>query len=409
MELLKVDSVQRAFEKLAAEVSSWNLNAQRLPLNQSLGKVLHDDIFVEHDIPGFCRSTVDGYAVWAKDTAAANDSIPVLLNLIGQVEMGQKAGLSIVPGQCAEVPTGGMLPEGANAVVMIEYAEAFGTDGIAIHQSVSVGENMVQQGEDALKHSLLLPRGKLIGPQEIGALAAAGIMEVPVFKPLKIAIISTGDELVSPDLTPSQGQIRDINTYALVALAEKTGFEVAHTAVLGDDARLIEEELLKAMKTCDIITISGGSSQGKKDTTREVIDRVSSPGVFTHGMAIKPGKPTILGIDAKSQTLYAGLPGHPVSAMIVFEVLLSHLWRFMTGTPEPMAIPAELTVNVVSSPGKMTCWPVKLTKKESGYLAEPVFGKSGLITTLTKADGYFTVDRHAEGLTSGSQVYVHLF
>lgn len=409
MELLKVDSVQTAFEKLTAKVSSWELGMQRLPLNQSSGKILHDDIFVENDIPGFCRSTVDGYAVCAKDTAAANDSIPVLLNLTGQVEMGQKTDLIILPGQCIEVPTGGMLPAGADAVVMIEYTEAFGVDGIAVHQSVSVGENIVQQGEDALKHTLLLSRGKRIGSPEIGALAAAGIMEVPVFAPLKIAVISTGDELVSPEITPAQGQIRDINTYALVALAEKTGFEVAHRAVLGDDIKLIEEEIRKAMETCDIVTISGGSSQGKKDTTLEVINRVAVPGVFTHGLAIKPGKPTILGNDARSKTLFVGLPGHPVSAMIVFEVLLSHLWRFMTGTPESMAIPAKLTVNVASSPGKMTCWPVKLANSPDGYLAEPVFGKSGLITTLTKADGYFTTDRNAEGLPSGSQVYVHLF
>jgi len=292
---------------------------------------------------------------------------------------------------------------------MVEYTEPFGASGMALSQSVAPGENVVQRGEDAAKGALLLPRGRRIGPAETGALAAAGVVRVPVYKPLRLAVLSTGDELVPPGQVPGPGQVRDINTHALVALARKNGFEVAHTAVLRDDEALLEAELRRAAHTCDIVAVSGGSSQGEKDATRAVIDRVASPGVFTHGLALKPGKPTILGVDDASRTLFAGLPGHPVSAMMVFELLFCRLWRRLTGTPEAPAIPAALAANVAASPGKLTSWPVRLEAGDTGYRARPIYGKSGLITTLAGADGYFTIPRNAEGLPAGSLVWVQLF
>jgi molybdopterin molybdotransferase len=409
MKLLEVDSVEAARSKLAGCVAGWRLSTLFVPADEALGMILAEDIAAGEDIPGFRRSTVDGYAVMAKDTAAAGENIPVLLNVAGQVSMGRAADFSLRAGQCASVPTGGMLPEGADGVVMMEYAEPFG-EAVALYQSAAPGENVVERDEDVSKGALVLERGRRIGPREIGALAALGVTLVPVYKPLKLAVISTGDELVAPDAAPpGPGQVRDINTYALTALARKNGFETAHTAVLRDDAALLENELRNAMAFCDIVAVSGGSSQGEKDMTGNVIQRVSDPGVFTHGMAIKPGKPTILGYDQASLTLFVGLPGHPVSAMLVFETLLCDLWRKMTGAAQPPPVPAALTVNVPSSPGKTTCQPVKLAVSGKGYLAEPVFGKSGLITTLTQADGYFVIEREAEGLTAGSRVYVHLF
>ena len=409
MEFLQVDTLERAREKLFASAENRMATEERLPLNQSLGRIAAEDILAGADIPGFRRSTVDGYAVHAVDTAAAGEGIPVFLTASGRVEMGQAVDFTIKSGECAEIATGGMLPAGADAVMMIEYAESFGPDGIALHTSVAHGENVVQIGEDAKANTLILRRGKRILPQDVGVLAAAGIVHVPVCRRPKLTIVSTGDELILPEQSPLPGQIRDVNTGALGALARKTGFEVVGAVLVKDDPQLLEQAIRAAMMKSDIVAVSGGSSQGQKDMTRAVFDRAASPGVYTHGLAVKPGKPTILGYDSPSQTLLVGLPGHPVAAMMMFELLLGWLLRKLTGSSLPPAIPARLSCPVVSSPGKLNCWPAQLTWTEAGYLAEPIFGKSGLITTLTKAEGYFTVDRDTEGLVAGQTVLVHLF
>jgi len=409
VEFLKVDSVEAAREKLLSSVKGWMLRQEVLPAEQTLGRVLAQDIFARGDIPSFRRSTVDGYAVLSKDTAAACDSVPVFLAVKGQVEMGLPALFTIGHGQCADVSTGGMLPDGADAVVMVEYTEEFGVDGVAVYGSVSHGENVVQVGEDAKAGELLLSRGKRILPQDIGVLAAAGVSDVAVCSPPLVTIISTGDEVIPPGETPKPGQVRDVNTGALTALAQKNGFKVVGTVVLPDDGTALDQALRTAMQTSGIVIVSGGSSQGKKDMTRTLIDRVANPGVYTHGLAVKPGKPTILGVDDASQTLLVGLPGHPVSAMMVFELLLGWLLREITGSGMPPAIPARISCNVACSPGKTTCWPVKLEWTGDGYEAHPIFGKSGLISTLAYADGYLAVDRGKEGLSAGQTVLVNMF
>lgn len=406
---MKVDSVESAREKLLAGARGWLARVETLPLGNAPGRILAEDVFAAGDIPHFRRSTVDGYAVFCGDTAAAGESVPVFLTVKGAVQMGAPAAFAIARGECAEVPTGGMLPDGADAVVMVEYSEPFGADGVALYHSAANGENVVRAGEDAKAGALLLRRGARLRPQDIGALAAAGVADVPVYAKPKITILSTGDELVAPEREPEPGQIRDVNTPALAALAEKNGFSVIDTSALPDDDSVLERRLREAMETSDIVAVSGGSSKGKKDMTRAVIDRVSSPGVFTHGMAIKPGKPTIIGCDEPSRTVLIGLPGHPVSAMMVFELLLGWLIREITGSAPPPAVPARISCNAASSPGKLNCWPVRLEWAGGGYTAEPVFGKSGLITTLVAADGYFTVERGSEGLKAGETVLVYLF
>ena len=409
MEFLKVDSVEDARDKLLFSAKDWMPSSETLALSNACGRIAAEDICAPQDIPSFRRSTVDGYAVLSTDTAAAGESIPVLLTVKGQVQIGMPASLTIGHGECAEVPTGGMLPDGADAVAMAEYAESFGVSDVALYGGVASGENVVQTGEDAKAGAALLRRGRRILPQDVGALAAAGVTVVPIYIPPRLTILSTGDELISPEKVPNRGQVRDINTYALTALAVKSGYSVIGAAVLPDNENALENALRAAMETSDIVAVSGGSSKGAKDMTRAVIDRVSSPGVFTHGIAVKPGKPSILGYDSHSRTLLIGLPGHPVSAMMVFELLLGWLLREMTGSGQAPPIPARISSNVASSPGKLTCWPVALAWTGSEYRAEPVFGKSGLITTLTAADGYFIVNRDKEGLQSGQTVLVHLF
>ena len=409
MEFLKVDSLDSAREKLLLCVKDRLISKEPVPLLESLGRIAAKDVIAVEDIPAFRRSTVDGFAVFSGDTAAAGESMPVFLTVKGRVEMGQPATVSIISGECAEVPTGGMLPDGADAVVMCEYTEEFGADGIAVSQSTAYGENIVLTGEDAKTGALILPRGKKILPQDIGALASAGAACVYVYTSPKITVLSTGDELVPPEQDPKPGQIRDVNTYALASLAKKHGFCVVSTKVLPDDESALEQAVDSAMEQSEIVIVSGGSSKGKKDMTRKVFDKLSPSGVYTHGIAIKPGKPTILGYDEASRTLLAGLPGHPVSAMIVFELLLGWLFREATGSPGTPAVPARLSCNAPSSPGKLTCQPCRLIHDAGGYIAEPVFGKSGLITTLTQADGYFVTARDTEGLKAGELVMVHLF
>jgi len=412
MEFLKVQPLEAAREKMLACVNAKSLSTENLPIEAAVGRILAADVYAAEDIPAFRRSAVDGYAVLAGDTAAAGENIPAFLTLKGRVDIGQLAQISIGSGECAEVPTGGMVPTGADAVVMCEYTEMFGADGIAVGKSAAYGENIVDVGEDAKNGALLLRRGKRILPQDVGALAAVGATYVSVYVPPKIAIISTGDELVAPGQQPTPGQclVRDINSHAVAALARRHGFRVVDSFVLPDDRQALEEGVRRGMAVGDIVVVSGGSSKGKMDLTRPVFDAVSGGGVFTHGIAVKPGKPTILGYDDPSQTLLVGLPGHPVSAMMVFELLLGWLLRRITGNEAPPAIPGRLSCNIASSPGKVTCWPCTLEPSESGgYLVLPIFGKSGLITTLTQAMGYFAVPRDVEGLREGDEVMVELF
>ena len=409
MELLKVDTLETAREKLLAAVGENWIKTKNVPLNEALNGVLAEDVYGKIHIPEFRRSMVDGYAVIAKDTMGAGESLPVFLKVIGDVGMGEAAECVITPGTCAYVPTGGMIPEGADACVMVEYCEHFDSEEIAVYQATSVGRHVVDIGEDSKAGELLFKKGTKLRPQEIGALSAEGFTEVKIFAPVTISIISTGDELVAPGGTINKGQIYDINTTALQALAGKHGFEVLGTATVKDQYDLLKAAIVEAKENSDLVVVSGGSSKGKKDMTALLIDELADPGVFTHGLALKPGKPTILGADKESGTLMAGLPGHPVAAMAVFEMMLVWLKRELTCEPEKGLVPAVLSGNVPGAPGRQTLLFVELEQTEDGYLAKPIFGKSGLMSTMTRADGYTTIEMLQEGLKSGEKVWVHTF
>lgn len=409
MKLLQVDTLETAREKLLRACSGQKLQTERLPLEQAFGRILAEDIRAGEAIPSFRRSSVDGYAVRSADTTGATESIPVFLEIVEDVAAGQEAISEICPGMCAYVPTGGMIPEGADAMVMVEYTELFDENHVAVYASAAFGQSVVQQGEDVTEGRLLLPRGKAIGPAQAGALAAAGIREVTVYIPWRVSIISTGDELVSVDEKPRPGQVRDINTWSLSAYAAQMGMQVMRTCVLRDEEDLLLAAVQESEKDSDLVLVSGGSSQGKKDATNDVLDRVSDGGVFTHGLALKPGKPTILGFDRKSETLLAGLPGHPTAALTVFQLLLVWLWRELTGEGHPAAVTASMKSNLASAPGKTTCVLVRLKEEDGGYTAEPILGKSGLITTMAEADGYILIDMNREGLKKGEMVRVFCF
>lgn len=409
MRLLKVDTLQEAREKLLKAAAGKPLKTEKVHFASSLGRVLAEDMKAEENIPGFRRSTVDGYAVRATDTQGVTESIPVFLDVIETVAMGAAPTKAVGPGQAIYVPTGGMVPEGADAMVMIEFCEKFDETSIAVYDPVSPGRNVVTIGEDIAKGRGFLSKGQVIRPQEVGVLASAGVFEPEVFAPWKVTVISTGDELVGGEAAPEKGQIRDINTYSVSAAAARLGFEVIGTKVLKDDEALIEATVKEAMAVSDLVVVSGGSSQGEKDHTADVMDRLSGGGVFTHGIALKPGKPTILGYDDAGETVLVGLPGHPAAAMMVFELMIGWLWRTLTGQKERPMVVAEITENVAAAGGRATCQLVELADEDGVYKAVPIFGKSGLMTTLTRADGYVLIETNEEGLKEGKQVKVRLF
>lgn len=408
MRFLQVDTISGARERLLQEVGDNFLKMETVKLSEAYGKCLAEDIYAEENIPDFRRATVDGYAVKASDTQGAGESVPVFLSVVDEISIGKPALREIKNGECAYVPTGGMIPDGADAMVMVEYTELFDKRDAAVYSSVSAGNGVVQIGEDAKKGELLLSRGTVLHSAQTGVIASLGKHTVKVYAPWHITIISTGDELAEVGEEKGRCQVYDINTHALYALAKEQGMTVDKAFSVKDEDEKIEQALKDALLCSDIVVISGGSSQGKKDMTADIIDKIAEPGVWTHGLALKPGKPTIVGMDKPSGTLLIGLPGHPVAAIMVFQLLLVWLQKNLRGEKETPGVPAVLSSNIPGAAGRAVCQTVKLEKEENGYRAIPVFGKSGLMHTLTQADGYVLVEADKEGIRKGETVYVQL-
>ncbi len=409
MKLLKVDTVNEARSKLTDCCADMMLQTEMKGLPYAAGRILAEDIFSNENIPPYRRSIMDGYAVRSRDLGAAGDMIPTMLKVRGEVLLGSDSSdLKVEPGCCVYVPTGGYVPDGADAVVMIEYCEPFGAGMLAVSKSASPGENVVQVGEDISEGDMLLPKGRKLRPQDLGVLAACGVSEVPVFVPWKVTVISTGDELVSPDQIPGPGQIRDINTYTIASRSSAEGFDVIRTVSVKDDREALAKALELAKSDGDLVVMSGGSSQGKKDMTAELIDEAADCGVLTHGIAAKPGKPTITGFDKKSRTLFIGLPGHPAAALMVYEQILIDLWRGLTCRERERALRAKVSVNVPSAPGRMTFQLVKISEGDIPE-ASPVFARSGMISPVSEADGYFVMTENQEGIRPGEMVDVYLW
>ena len=409
MDLLRVDTIDAARRKLEDHCGSIMPRTETVSLYGSIDRVLAQNIISNENIPPYRRSIMDGYAVRSRDLGAAGDMVPSFLKVSGEVLLGtDSSDLVLEPGHCIYVPTGGFVPDGADAVVMVEYCEPFGSGMLAVSKSASAGENIVQVGEDVAKGDLLLPKGRRLRPQDIGVLAAAGVTEVPVFVPWRVTVISTGDELVSPEEMPGPGQIRDINSYTIAARSAAEGLNVVKTVSLRDDETVIAAVLEEAKAESDVIVMSGGSSQGKKDMTAELIEKAADCGVLTHGIAAKPGKPTITGFDKNSGTLFIGLPGHPAAAIIVFEQLLIRLWRSMTAQSPEITIKAVVKTNIPSAPGRRT---FQLVTLKDGDVPEavPVFARSGMISPVSLADGFFEMEENREGVKDGDIVEVHLW
>ncbi|MHB8174171.1 MAG: molybdopterin-binding protein, partial [Nitrospirota bacterium] len=307
---------------------------EEVPLHEALGRVLAADIISETPLPEFLRSSMDGYAVFSADTYGASEQIPAYLKLVGAVCMGEAASMPLSRGQAFAIPTGGMLPERADAVVMLEYTELLGKDELEIIKPVAPGENVIQPGDDIRAGEAALSKGHRLRPQDLGALAGIGITMVPVSRRPKVAIINTGNEIVPAESRPLLGQVRDVNSYTLAGLVRRAGAIPVLKGIFRDDYGPIYEAVGNALLECDIVALTGGSSVGAKDITAKVIDDIGKPGALVHGVSVKPGKPVIIGL-AQGKPIF-GLPGHPVAVAVCFELFLRPLLRKISGEINPL-------------------------------------------------------------------------
>jgi molybdopterin molybdotransferase len=381
---------------------------EQVPLLETVGRVLAEDIIADDDLPDFPRAIVDGYAVQGASTFGSSEGNPAYLTVTGSIAMGESPGLTIGPGEAAQIATGGMLPLGADSVVMIEHTEAIDDTTLEVYRSVAPGQNMIAIGEDIKKQARVIKQGQTIRPQETGLLAALGKQTVAVYQKPVIGIISTGDEIIPVNETPSRGQIRDINTYTLSGLIDQAGaIAVAH-GIIRDNFEKLFEKCKSALDRCHMILISGGSSVGARDFTVEVFSALPDAEILVHGISISPGKPTIL---AKVQNkAFWGMPGHVVSAMIVFarvvKPFIEHISGKSDGKREALRLQAKLSRNVASTQGRVDFIRVQLRLDGTQLWADPVLGKSGLISTMVKADGLIEIDINTEGLDKGAEVEV---
>lgn len=395
-------------EKIYSHIADFpQVETETIPLWESFGRILAQDIVSDVDLPDFARATMDGFAVCASSTFGASEGNPAYLDVRGAVRMGQAPTFSVAPGGAAHIATGGMLPEGSDSVVMIEHTAAIDDTTIEVYKSVAPGQHCIEIGQDFRKDATILSKGQGLRPQETGLLAAFGYSKISVFKKPVVGIVSTGDEVVSIEETPLSGKIRDINTYTLAGQIYASGGIPVSYGIVGDDYDSLLSKCSLAISNADMVLVSGGSSVGMRDLTVEVLDALPDARILFHGIPISPGKPTIL---AKVQNkAFWGLPGHVVSAMVVFARIVKPFMVHMGGRQIELSEPrvfARLTRNLSSAQGRVDYIRVKLTQRDKEWWAEPVLGKSALINTMVKADGLIEIDINSEGLDQGTQVEV---
>ncbi|MEJ2599303.1 MAG: molybdopterin-binding protein [Anaerolineales bacterium] len=381
----------------------------------ALQRVLAEPVIATMPLPSFARTTVDGYAVRARDTYGASESLPAYLALSGEVSMGAAPDLALQTAQCALIHTGGMLPDGADAVVMLENTQIARAGEVEILRAVAVGENVIAIGEDVRVGEQIIPAGVTLRPAEIGGLMALGITRIHVGRRPRVGILSSGDEVIPPEVVPKPGQVRDVNAYTLSALVQDAGGIPLRYGIIPDQADAMQSVARKALAECDVVVITAGSSASTRDLTAQVISELGEPGVLVHGVNVRPGKPTILSVCGGKAVI--GLPGNPVSALVIASLFVTPVIRALQGErrSRPRAsIPAILSVNLASQAGREDWIPVRLLESSqtggaSRYQADPVFGKSNLIFTLARADGYVRIDPDATGLSAGDSVEVILY
>ena len=389
------------------------LGAETVAARDAARRVLAADLKAPGDLPHFDRANMDGYAVRAADTFGASPSVPMYLRIAGSIEMGEAARTALRKGQAMRIATGGMLPRGADAVVMVEHTDEVGDSTVEIQRGVSPWQHVLRVGEDIARGAPVFARGRRLRPQDLGALTGLGLTRLRVVKRPRVGLIATGDEIVPPDKQPRPGQVRNVNQFSLAAMAREAGAVVTDFGVVPDRADRLRKVLATALARTDVVMLSGGSSVGVKDLTTDVITSFPRSQIVFHGISVAPGKPTILARALDKPVV--GLPGHPVSALVIFDLFGAPLLRIVGGESADTAFApramtrARLAQNVASQPGREDYVRVRLAERDGVRIAQPLPGKSGAIFNLVSADGLVCIPASAEGIDEGVEVEVRLF
>ena len=389
------------------------VGTEPVPTIKARARVLAEDLYSAVDLPHFHRAAMDGYAVKAKDTFGASQSLPAYLKLAGVVEMGKEATQALNSGEAIRISTGGMMPPQADAVVMVEYTDETDAGLVEIHRGVSPWQNVIQIGDDIKQGELVFRRGRRLKAHDLGALTGVGISSVPVYKRPRVGLISTGDEIVDADTEPRPGQVRNINQHSLAGLIEECGAELKDWGVIADDRNELTRAIGEALEWGDLVLLSGGSSMGAKDIALETILSFPNSEFIFHGISIAPGKPTIFARACGKPIM--GLPGYPVSALVIFDLFGAPLIRRLGGESADAlqrftrTVRARLKTNIASQLGREDYVRVTLERQSDRVIATPLPSKSGAIFTLVKADGMVRIEMNQDGLEQGEEVEVILF
>jgi len=387
------------------------LSSEKVSVGQSLHRVLSEDILSPTNLPEFPRSTVDGFALKATDTYGTSEKNPAILRVIGEIPMGQVSDIEVKDGEAVKVATGGMVPKGADAVEMVEYTEGVNSHTLHVFKPISPLENVIQVGEDVKAGEVVLHQGHMIRPQDMGLMAGIGKTDVLVFLRPRVAVISSGDEIVPIENIPKPGEIRDINRYTIVSMVEEIGGIPMFLGIAKDRFDDLKEKVRLALNKSDMVVVTGGSSVGTLDLTGEVLQTFPGTEILGHGISIRPGKPTLLAdINGKP---FLGLPGHPVSAMVIFHFFGKPVLKMLSGLSREVVwhqikIKAKASRNIPSVPGREDYVRIKLEEKDGTFWAHPIFGKSGAISNLVRANGLIKIGIDEEGLEEGEEAEVIL-
>ena len=406
-DFLELVPPQEGLEKILSLCKRGSLSKEYLATQECLGYIAAEDITSTGTLPAFPRSTVDGYAIKSTDSFGSTASMPSYFEIIGEIKMGEFSHLKINSGQVALIHTGGMVPQNADSVVMVEDTLKFNKNELEVYKAVSPGENVLHQGEDVKIGDTIILSGSRIRAVEIGGLLALGILSIPVVSKPRVAIISSGDEIIPPDQKPELGQIRDVNSHLLSALITQWGGVVVRYGIVPDNIDKLLVVSKKAFDESDMVVFTAGSSISVRDITAKAIRSLGEPGVLIHGINIKPGKPTILAICSGKPVV--GLPGNPVSAYVTANIFVKNIIDKLQGVDKLIfqeKIQAKIDTNIASKAGREDWIPAKISLANDRVMATPVFSRSNFIFSLVSADGLIRIEADKTGINAGEKVSV---
>lgn len=403
--------IEEAWERFEREASLKPLPSEEVTFPESLGRILAEDIQAESDAPPFDRAAMDGYAVRAEDTYGASSTSPIILDILGVTEIGVATPLRLGKNQAIQSSTGTPMPEEADSVVMYEYTSTLGGGRLAVQRAVAPSDNVSKRGEDVKRGEIVLRKGTLVEPYDIGMMAVVGATKVQVTRRPRVAIFTTGDELVEPSGKPEHGRTVDVNRYILQALVKMMGGEPLDYGIVKDDRRQITAALTQALEEADLVLCTGGTSVGSRDLVPMVVDALGEPGIIVHGVSMKPGKPVALAsVQGKPIVM---LPGYPVATIMAFLVFVRRILARMLGASVlgfgAGIVRAKIACSIPSTPGVRDYVRVSLEKTADGYVATPIrAGGSGIVSSMVRANGIVVIPEDVEGLTEGEDVDVIL-